>query len=329
MSDPSLPLTVTEWEEWGDPRTEPMAELHARLLAVRQHGRRRLPGAVHHRRAQRPTGELPRAGEVDRQAARRCAPTTPRCCMRSEMGAGHGGPSGRYERWRDEARVSRSRSPIAGADARRSTRRSEHAPPATATAMKHRRCAPRDRSRSASRSTPRSRRTAGVAPARRRTHEQHVNTTQHRRRRTRPTTVPAQLHHQQRHRARARRTAPRGRPPTGTPSPADCGAPLPGPAPACATPATRNTTPARRCGDRAPCIVLDMLSRARAMRPSYGGDRRSRAVAVDPNERPGTAVQLVERPRRSGWGRGGTAPASSPRTRWPARPRSRPCSDPS
>ena len=21
MSDPTLPLTVTEWEEWGDPRT--------------------------------------------------------------------------------------------------------------------------------------------------------------------------------------------------------------------------------------------------------------------------------------------------------------------
>ena len=25
MSDPSLPLTVTEWEEWGDPRAEPFA----------------------------------------------------------------------------------------------------------------------------------------------------------------------------------------------------------------------------------------------------------------------------------------------------------------
>ena len=25
MSDPSIPLTVTEWEEWGDPREEPMA----------------------------------------------------------------------------------------------------------------------------------------------------------------------------------------------------------------------------------------------------------------------------------------------------------------
>jgi oligopeptidase B len=25
MSDPSMPLTVTEWEEWGDPRVEPWA----------------------------------------------------------------------------------------------------------------------------------------------------------------------------------------------------------------------------------------------------------------------------------------------------------------
>ena len=30
MSDPSLPLTVTEWEEWGDPRAEPFASYIAR-----------------------------------------------------------------------------------------------------------------------------------------------------------------------------------------------------------------------------------------------------------------------------------------------------------
>ena len=37
MSDPTLPLTATEWEEWGDPRAEPYAVVHAQLLAVRQH----------------------------------------------------------------------------------------------------------------------------------------------------------------------------------------------------------------------------------------------------------------------------------------------------
>ena len=46
MSDPSLPLTVTEWEEWGDPRREPFASYMLELLAVRQHAGRRLSGAA-------------------------------------------------------------------------------------------------------------------------------------------------------------------------------------------------------------------------------------------------------------------------------------------
>ncbi len=70
MSDPTLPLTVTEWEEWGDPRREPVRVVHGELLAVRQHGGRRLPGAVRHGGAQRSAGELPRAGQVGRQAPR-------------------------------------------------------------------------------------------------------------------------------------------------------------------------------------------------------------------------------------------------------------------
>ena len=81
MSDPSLPLTVTEWEEWGDPRREPFASYMLELLAVRQHAGGRLPGAVRHGRAQRPTCELPRAGQVDRQAARRAHQSGAlRCC---------------------------------------------------------------------------------------------------------------------------------------------------------------------------------------------------------------------------------------------------------
>ena len=37
MSDPTLPLTVTEWEEWGDPRSRAVRQLHAALLPLRQH----------------------------------------------------------------------------------------------------------------------------------------------------------------------------------------------------------------------------------------------------------------------------------------------------
>ena len=46
MSDPSLPLTITEWEEWGDPRDEPFASYMLGYSPVRQRRRRRLPGAA-------------------------------------------------------------------------------------------------------------------------------------------------------------------------------------------------------------------------------------------------------------------------------------------
>ena len=43
MFDASIPLTITEWDEWGDPRRQGRLRLDARLLAVRQRapGRRR------------------------------------------------------------------------------------------------------------------------------------------------------------------------------------------------------------------------------------------------------------------------------------------------
>ena len=94
MSDPSLPLTVTEWDEWGDPRDEPYASVHARATRPTTTSRpRRVPGALRDRRAQRPTRQLPRAGEVGGEAAghrlRRASPLL----LRTQMGAGHGGPS--------------------------------------------------------------------------------------------------------------------------------------------------------------------------------------------------------------------------------------------
>ena len=39
--DPSLPLTVTEWEEWGDPLHDAeVYEVHEVLYAVRERGAR-------------------------------------------------------------------------------------------------------------------------------------------------------------------------------------------------------------------------------------------------------------------------------------------------
>ena len=105
MSDPSLPLTVTEWEEWGDPRAEPFASymlgyspydnaIPARYPAMYVTAGLNDPRVSYHEPAKW-TAKL-RAVRTD---------PTPPLLLRTEMGAGHAGPSGRYDAWRDEARV--------------------------------------------------------------------------------------------------------------------------------------------------------------------------------------------------------------------------------
>ncbi len=108
MSDTSLPLTVTEWEEWGDPLHDPAA--FARMVAYSPYD-----NVVAHDRypAIYATAGLndPRVGfwEPAKWVARMRSvgaggPERP-VLLRTELGAGHGGPSGRYDTWRDEARV--------------------------------------------------------------------------------------------------------------------------------------------------------------------------------------------------------------------------------
>ena len=101
MSDPSLPLTVTEWEEWGDPRSEPFASYMASYSPYDNVDERDYPPLY-------VTAGLndPRVSfhEPAKWVAKlRSLRTPPTLLFRCEMGAGHGGPSGRYEHWRDEA----------------------------------------------------------------------------------------------------------------------------------------------------------------------------------------------------------------------------------
>jgi oligopeptidase B len=104
MSDPSLPLTVTEWEEWGDPRTEPFASYIASYSPYDNLTTRDYPAIM-------ATAGLndPRVSyhEPAKWIARiRQLRTNDRpLVLRTEMGAGHGGPSGRYDRWREEAQA--------------------------------------------------------------------------------------------------------------------------------------------------------------------------------------------------------------------------------
>ena len=104
MSDPTLPLTVTEWEEWGDPRAEPYASymesyspydntVPAAYPAIYITAGLNDPRVSYHEPAKW-IAKLRLVRTNDEPLL-----------MRIEMGAGHGGPSGRYESWRDEARV--------------------------------------------------------------------------------------------------------------------------------------------------------------------------------------------------------------------------------
>ena len=71
MFDATIPLTITEWEEWGDPRDPRAVRLAARLLAVRQPAAgRRPPRPAGHRRRARPAGDGARAGQVGGRAPR-------------------------------------------------------------------------------------------------------------------------------------------------------------------------------------------------------------------------------------------------------------------
>ena len=104
MSDPSLPLTVTEWEEWGDPRAEPYASV---MLAYSPYDNTvaadypalYVTAGLHDPRVS--------VHEPAKWVARlRNVATGDRpVILRTEMGAGHGGPTGRYDAWRDEART--------------------------------------------------------------------------------------------------------------------------------------------------------------------------------------------------------------------------------
>ena len=109
--DETLPLTVLEWEEWGNPVTD--KEIYdvmksytpyENVAATRPDGTPvRYPDIL-------ATGGLsdPRVGfwEPAKWVAKlRAANPDNRVLLKTEMGAGHGGPSGRYDAWKDEAFV--------------------------------------------------------------------------------------------------------------------------------------------------------------------------------------------------------------------------------
>jgi oligopeptidase B len=106
MSDETLPLTVTEWEEWGDPVHDAAAYATIESYSPYDNVAARAYPSMY------VTAGLndPRVGfwEPAKWVAKLRATRTdqaPALLLKTELGAGHQGPSGRYEAWRDEARV--------------------------------------------------------------------------------------------------------------------------------------------------------------------------------------------------------------------------------
>jgi oligopeptidase B len=102
--DPSLPLTVTEWEEWGNPLES--AEVYAYMKSYSPYenvAKTRYPAilAVTSLNDTRVLYHEP-AKWIAR--LRSVAPDGS-YLLKTEMGAGHGGPSGRYDSWKEEAFV--------------------------------------------------------------------------------------------------------------------------------------------------------------------------------------------------------------------------------
>ena len=105
MSDATLPLTSNEWEEWGDPRAEPFASymlsyspydntVPAEYPAMYVTAGLNDPRVSYHE----PAKWVARLRSVGAGRERLLL-------MKTQMGAGHAGPSGRYDAWRDEART--------------------------------------------------------------------------------------------------------------------------------------------------------------------------------------------------------------------------------
>jgi oligopeptidase B len=100
--DPSLPLTVTEWEEWGNPLES--AEVYAYMKSYTPYEN---VAAVDYPAILAVTS-LNDTRVLYHEPAKwiaRLRAVSPggQYLLKTEMGAGHGGPSGRYDAWREEA----------------------------------------------------------------------------------------------------------------------------------------------------------------------------------------------------------------------------------
>jgi oligopeptidase B len=111
MLDASLPLTIGEWEEWGDPDASESAYRTMKSYSPYDNVR-----ATNYDGTTRVYPHLFAAGGLNDSRVGFWEPakwvlklrdTNPAniAYLKTEMGTGHGGPSGRYDAWREEAQL--------------------------------------------------------------------------------------------------------------------------------------------------------------------------------------------------------------------------------
>jgi len=104
MRDVSLPLTATEWEGWGDPRIEPFASVMAAYSPYDNTRPAEYPAMYVTAGLNDPRVSVHEPAKWVARLREFGTGDAP-ILQRTEMGAGHGGPTGRYDAWRDEART--------------------------------------------------------------------------------------------------------------------------------------------------------------------------------------------------------------------------------
>ncbi|NUT12086.1 MAG: S9 family peptidase [Nonomuraea sp.] len=100
--DPSLPLTVIEWDEWGDPLHDPDVYAYMKSYSPYENVDGRAYPPILAITSLNDTRVL--YHEPAKWIARlRATASGGPFLLKTEMGAGHGGRSGRYDAWREEA----------------------------------------------------------------------------------------------------------------------------------------------------------------------------------------------------------------------------------
>src|SRR3954466_3934751 len=101
--DPSLPLTVTEWDEWGNPLADKDVYYYMKSYSPYENVAAQHYPAILAMTSLNDTRVLYVEPAKWVAALRRTKTDDQPILLKTEMNAGHGGISGRYERWKEAA----------------------------------------------------------------------------------------------------------------------------------------------------------------------------------------------------------------------------------